>query len=87
LSQWNNPFVLRMARLLAARVEREVAANPEGGELDGSTALRVERAWRLVLGRAPAKDELEPSMQLVSEQGMATLCRVLFNSNEFIVID
>jgi hypothetical protein len=55
--------------------------------LDGSTALRVERAWRLVLGRAPAKDELEPSMQLVREQGMATLCRVLFNSNEFIVID
>ncbi len=87
LSQWNNPFVLRMARLLAARVEREVPANLEGGEMDGSTALRVERAWRLVLGRAPAKDELEPSMQLVREQGMATLCRVLFNSNEFIVID
>jgi len=87
LSQWNNPLVLRMARLLAARLEREVPDGLEGRDGGATSARRIERAWSLVLGRAPGPDELGPSVRLVREQGLAPLCRVLFNSNEFILVD
>jgi hypothetical protein len=87
LSQWNNPLVLRMARLLAARLEREVPEGSGGVGREGTSARRIERAWWLVLGRPPGPDELGPSMKLVRAQGLAPLCRVLFNSNEFILID
>ena len=87
LSQWNNPLVLRMARLLAARLEREVPDGLEGRDGGATSARRIERAWSLVLGRPPGPDELGPSVRLVREQGLAPLCRVLFNSNEFILVD
>ena len=87
LSQWNNPLVLRMARLLAARLDREIPDGGGGVDRETTSVRRIERAWRLVLCRPPRPDELSPSVRLVRDQGLASLCRVLFNSNEFILID
>ena len=48
---------------------------------------KTGRAWRLVLGRLPGKQEQARATRLVDQHGLALLCRVLFNSNEFILID
>ncbi|MCE9609587.1 MAG: PSD1 and planctomycete cytochrome C domain-containing protein [Chthoniobacter sp.] len=85
LSQWNNAFVLRMAESMAARIAAEQPA-AKGSDPDPLPA-QVERAWRLVLGRAPGGAERSESDALVRRHGLALLCRVLFNSNEFIVIE
>ena len=78
LSLSNNPFVWRMADSFAARVRKEA-----GGEV----LRQLELAWRLCLGRPPAEGELERGRQLVEKQGLSSLCRVLFNSSEFVLIE
>ncbi len=51
------------------------------------TEKQVSRVWRLVLGRYPTGDEKAKSLRLVEDHGLALLCRVLLNSNEFVLID
>ena len=46
----------------------------------------VTRAYLLALGREPTPDELADAATVVREFGLATLCRALFNSNEFLFI-
>ena len=43
--------------------------------------------WRLVLNRAPNKQERKNASQLAKEHGLPLLARVLFNTNEFIWIE
>jgi hypothetical protein len=78
LSQWNDSFILRMSDKLADRVQRE-----SGDEV----ASQVDRTWRLVLGRDPDVNERAKSLRLAKNHGLALLCRVLLNSNEFVLID
>ena len=78
LSLRNNPFVWRMADSFAVRVRKEA-----GGEV----RQQLELAWRLCLGRAPAEGELSRGRRLVEKQGLSSLCRVLFNSSEFVLIE
>ncbi|MDP6445981.1 MAG: DUF1553 domain-containing protein, partial [Pirellulaceae bacterium] len=78
LSQWNHSFIARMAKQLAARVERDA------GE---SSAERIQLMWRLVHGRPASAVEVEQASTLVDEHGLALLGRVLLNSNEFIWIE
>ena len=46
----------------------------------------LTRAYLLALGREPTPDELADAAAVVREFGLATLCRALFNSNEFLFI-
>ena len=78
LALLNNSFVLRMSESLAERVRSEVG--------DDSPA-QVRRAMALVYGRAPHADEQRLAVDLVEREGLATLARVLFNSNEFLYVD
>jgi hypothetical protein len=55
------------------------------GERDGVRGQVVE-AYRLALGREPNADELDDAAGVVAEHGLASLCRVLFNSNEFLFL-
>ena len=50
---------------------------------------QIRRAYELAFTRSPTQAELENALQFVatSESGLAGLCRVLFNSNEFIYVD
>ena len=77
LNLFNSPFVARRAELFAARVEREATSDAEA---------RVERAFALALGRSPSAVEREASVKAVDAAGLATLCRVLLNSNEFLFL-
>ena len=78
LALLNNSFVLRMADAFAERVTREAGIEPDA---------QVLACWRLAYGREPAADELERLSAFVGEFGLPALCRVAFNSNEFLYVD
>jgi len=44
-------------------------------------------AYRLAFGRLPSVNELRVTEAFVQQHGLAALCRVIFNSNEFLYID
>ncbi len=77
LSLWNNGFALRAADAFAARVAKDT---------DGAEE-QVRRAWQLVYGRDPTADEAKLATKLVADHGLKALCRVLFNSNEFVTVE
>lgn len=78
LSQWNDDFIIQMSHSLAKRIQNEV-----GPTIDN----QVKHAWNLVLVRPPQSEELRRATEFVHKNGLAQFCRVLFNTNEFIVID
>lgn len=78
LSQWNDSFITRMSGHLADRIQADSGDDVE---------QQVTIAWRTVLGRFPLADENKKAVRLVRDHGLPLLCRVLFNSNEFILID
>jgi len=76
LSMMNGNLIHEEAEHLAGRILRE--AGP--GRL-----AQVTRAFELVLGRAPGQAEAERFTN--HDAPLATLCRILFNSNEFLYVD
>jgi mono/diheme cytochrome c family protein len=76
LALMNNRFVLRQCEHLAARVEKEAS------DLPG----RVDRACRLVLGRAPRDGEAALLVDYAGRYGLPNMCRVLVNSNDFLFV-
>ncbi|MBT5909746.1 MAG: DUF1553 domain-containing protein, partial [Opitutae bacterium] len=78
LALYNNDFMLRQARYLAARIEK--AAGPNFKKL-------VEQAFRLIFNRLPNQEEMKISKSVVARDGLFVLCRSLINSNEFFYFD
>ncbi len=85
LSLMNHSFVLRMADRFAERLERDVGriSNPS----EKLTGEQVKRAYAVAYGRQPSAEELEWTTAFVKDYGLPALCRVIFNSNEFLYID
>ncbi len=77
LNLFNSPFVTEQAQVFASRIESE---QPD------SVANQVDRAFRLALGRPPHANEKAASLSVAQTHGLATVCRVLFNSNEFLFL-
>lgn len=77
LALFNNGFVLHSSTHFAAGLEK-AAAMPED---------RIRRAFALCFQRAPDAKELAGFTALNAEHGLAAVCRVLVNSNEFLFID
>ena len=77
LATLNDAFVLRQCELFAARLQRE---RP-------SLEQQIVRACELALCRAPSESERLKLMTHAQKHGLASVCRVLFNSNEFMFID
>ncbi len=77
LALLNNKFMVRMAEHFAARLEKQ-SPNLPG---------RVAAAYRLALGRMPSEEEQRLLTELARKQGLAQVCRLLFNSNEFVFVD
>ena len=77
LNLFNSRFTLERSEAFAGRVAREVGTNPEA---------QVQRAYELALGRTAAAEELVEALTLVRDHGLPGLCRVLFNSNEFLFL-
>ncbi|MBW3596400.1 MAG: DUF1553 domain-containing protein [Planctomycetes bacterium] len=77
LNLFNSSFMTQQAELFAQRVEREA-----GGDVNA----QVTRAFRLALGREPSPPELSDCRDVAEEFGLATVCRALYNSNEFLFL-
>jgi len=77
LNLFNSSFMTERADKFAQRV---IAEAPENSD------AQIQRVFEVALGRAPSETELSASSAVVQEHGLSTLCRVLFNSNEFLFI-
>ncbi len=77
LALWNNDLVLRLAKDSAERVTKTRAA----------ADARIAEMYRLAFGRTPTDDEAKLTAALVAKHGLPALARVLFNANEFVVIE
>src|SRR5436309_1752361 len=77
LNLFNSRFTLEQSEAFAAQVAREAG---------GDSARQIELAYRRALSRAPSADELREVTPVVRAHGLATLCRALFNSNEFLFL-
>jgi hypothetical protein len=77
LNLFNGGFVLQQAGFLADRLTREAGSEPRA---------QVEQAFEWVYGRPPDDFEREASVELVRTQGLASFCRALYNTSEFLFI-
>jgi len=77
LALLNNKLILRMAEHFAARLATKKKTLPD----------QIELACRLAFGRAATDIEKRELLALATEHGMANVCRVIFNLNEFVFID
>jgi len=77
LSLLNNQFMVRQAEHFAARLN---AATTDQDQ-------QIVLAYQLAFGRDPIPDELRLVRDYASKNGLASLCRVIFNSNEFLFVD
>ena len=77
LSLLNSRFILDQTKAFARLVH---------GQSDGAAQDRIKRAWEIVLGRLPTDDEIKAARTFVSREGLESLGRSLFNSNEFLYV-
>jgi Protein of unknown function (DUF1553) len=59
LSLLNSEFVLNRARALSRRLDREAGLDP---------SVRIDRAFRLAVGRAPTEEERDAAHKFLDEQ-------------------
>ncbi|MEO6035882.1 MAG: DUF1553 domain-containing protein [Verrucomicrobiota bacterium] len=72
----NDPFVLKQSQHLAARVKPL-----------GDIKHQIDRAFELALNRAASDEELQKLVPFAEKNGMANLCRLIFNTSEFMFAD
>jgi cytochrome c553 len=77
LAMWNEPLVEVASERLAERVERQAVDQRE----------QIRQLWRQVLLRDPTDAELEQAIDLRIRHGLTVVCRLLFNTNEWITVD
>lgn len=88
LALWNDVFIARYCEQIASRVEADVAIPPAAApDQPQLLTSRIDWLVRLILGRRPAEDEAIDFRKYTAEHGLANLCRLLLNSNEFLFVN
>jgi hypothetical protein len=77
LALWNNAFVARQAQHFAERLESTHSPPEE----------QISRACEWVWGRPARPDEVRDLAAYAADHGLASACRLLLNSNEFIFVN
>ncbi|MFT7680210.1 MAG: hypothetical protein ACI8QC_004216 [Planctomycetota bacterium] len=77
LALLNNPFMVGSARSMAENV----------AALHAEPAAQVAEIWRRLLARDPRPKETALLEEHVRVHGLASLCRLAFNLNEFLLVD
>ena len=75
LTLLNSRFLNQQAGNFAARVTREAGTAPES---------QAQTAFQIAFGRLPNPAEQLSAASLIRQHGLTTLCRALFNANEFL---
>src|SRR5262249_48366513 len=76
LAMLNNKFMVRQAEHLAERLKRE----------SGSPTGQIQRLIELALAREAKPAEIEALAAHSAKYGLANVCRVVLNSNEFLFV-
>ncbi|HEY2953346.1 MAG TPA: DUF1549 and DUF1553 domain-containing protein [Verrucomicrobiae bacterium] len=77
LAMLNNHFIVRQSEHCAERVS----------EMGGTLEEQIAAAYRLALNRKPTKKESEDLAAYARKHGLANLCRLILNSNEFMFVN
>src|SRR5207247_8458575 len=77
LALLNSEFILVHSQALARLLEQQCPDRHQ------QVAVACERVW----GRPPTGQERDELATYVEKHGLANLCRLLFNSNEFLFMD
>ncbi len=77
LGLFNSRFTEQQADLMAGRCRHEAGSGVAPG---------VRQAFELAFGRQPDDVERRAAEQLVAQYGLPSLCRALFNANEFLFL-
>ena len=77
LTLLNDPFMIQQAEAFASRLRKSASSLPQ----------QVDVAVEVAFGRNPSADERAPLVSFAEKRGLAALCRVLFNANEFVFVD
>ena len=75
LNLMNGPFTVRMAERLATRLRREAGDDP---------SAQVDRLFTILFCRPPTPAERQACLDTIRTDGLDTVCRAAFNSNEFL---
>ena len=78
LALLNNKFILNKADAMANRLK---------AQSNGNRHKQVEQAFLSAFQRNPDSEEMLLAKRLIEDYGLTTLCRSLFNSNEFVIIN
>jgi hypothetical protein len=73
----NSRFLLDQSKHFADRLAREAGTDPE---------KQADRAFRLAFGRPATDPERMAAATLIREHGAPSLCRALYNANEFLYV-
>ena len=77
LNLFNSQFVIDRSGRFAARIRTENAKDVKA---------QVKATFQLALGRDPGRTEFSAAIATTEQHGLETLCRVLFNTNEFLFL-
>ena len=77
LNLFNSQFTIDESEAMAKRVREDAGAQ---------VPAQVARTYWLAYGRDPHPNEMADAESVVHRQGLETLCRAIFNSNEFLFI-
>ncbi|HEU5431350.1 MAG TPA: DUF1553 domain-containing protein, partial [Thermomicrobiales bacterium] len=76
LAMLNNRFVVRQSEHFAARA----------AALGGALTEQIAAVYELALGRPPTEKESAALAVYAAEHGLANVCRLILNSNEFMFV-
>jgi hypothetical protein len=77
LAMWNNRFIVRQSEHYATHLAQRHPDN---------LSAQIDLACNLALNRPPNLSEKSELLAFAQEHGLANLCRVLLNSNEFMFV-
>ena len=77
LNLFNSNFMQQQAELLAKRIENEAGDEAK---------LQAVRVYELALLRDPTTEEVTDATELIESHGLPSLCRAIFNTNEFLFL-
>ena len=77
LALLNDPFVLKQTEHFAERI----------AGMSNTLPGQIKAAYQLALNRPPRADESKLLVAYAQKHGLPNLCRLIFNSNEFLFID
>jgi hypothetical protein len=88
LGMLNSEFMQQQSAAFADRLRAEAGLGPgdQGLGPEEQSASQIRLAFRLAYGREPVGAELDRGAELVSRHGLESLCRAIFNTNEFFTV-